>query len=1011
MARLVFLKKRGNAGALADWVGKVGFSGAVKHVAKHVTGGDMERAKKVTGKLKGMAKKRGTLSPEHAYGKTAKGGPVADGIGGLPRASELASRKVKQGFFKDGPEGAEGTPKGAMPTSPRDIPGRKKKLHGGGMGTPIVPGEHYEPDEDQLGGPDDGDRDKFREAAGVATPPKVPGVPTPPKVPGADAGAGYRAWQATKPTAGIAQQHYGRNPKWFKSLVERQRMFVKMCGPTMKKAERSCVGCSKPLSRDDVGQSLCPKCRKPRPLDAARQTDMGFKKPPVKGQLDMFRKAARKGPGSRGGKVIGYTKSGKPVYEGREADHPAHKNWTGQDHMDAAEKHETHAAEHGAEFEEAMKEAVHKEGRGGWGKYEAVTHPREKRRFYSEKVQRSIHEPHRRGEHAKDIANKHRELATKEATRSVRVRSIRHGYEDEQKIRGISREQAEAEQSKYAKEYARSVGETQGKRAWGPPPATGRASPGRGGGEGGYFPPMKKAGVPKEFRPMKCSTCNQTYTSFACPKCNTTSTERERVAKQQPVQKARMLLLKGGGKCEGCGRSMTGAQTSTFGSICGQCRDARIAYGTKYPKIKKSGSLAERQREFVKAGRKGPGSRGGIVVGRYPGGQAKYERGRIRREGMGGFLNPPGHPEHTMSVETDLRRRPWNRGSMSLQAAADAEWLDPATRAEAKRHLTEFQQKKLPLDHPEVVDWRHQVLGYFKNCWKGTGEDPWNVQNLRMGAKPPDATLNDHAGVHFIQKHYPEYQPSPEDFGGAYWGTKPGSSPEPKPESKPEYQPKTGEACSCKPGVERDNCPHCEGTGMKIDFAAIRARRTEKSIFARQRAFLKADDSDKTPCPNCGQWQRPHKGEYDCMNQCAKRGFAPRKKAHSTDESMMRDLHAAVAEGQRQRARGEGSRGGVVTGHTPRGKAKYGPSTRVKGMTLGRAREHLREHGMHIRRTDGGDFRVAHPGGEKSEASAYYTNDLDDAVETGKDMARRKAESDKLKKARVQAINGVVMIG
>jgi hypothetical protein len=41
---------------------------------------------------------------------------------------------------------------------------------------------------------------------------------------------------------------------------------------------------------------------------------------------------------------------------------------------------------------------------------------------------------------------------------------------------------------------------------------------------------------------------------------------------------------------------------------------------------------------------------------------------------------------------------------------------------------------------------------------------------------------------------------------------------------KPEYQPKTGEACGCRPGVARDNCPACEGTGQKIDFAAIRAR-------------------------------------------------------------------------------------------------------------------------------------------------------------------------------------------
>ena len=45
--------------------------------------------------------------------------------------------------------------------------------------------------------------------------------------------------------------------------------------------------------------------------------------------------------------------------------------------------------------------------------------------------------------------------------------------------------------------------------------------------------------------------------------------------------------------------------------------------------------------------------------------------------------------------------------------------------------------------------------------------------------------------------------------------------------SKPrrEYQPKTGQPCSCRPGMQRDNCPQCEGTGQRIDFAAIRGAR------------------------------------------------------------------------------------------------------------------------------------------------------------------------------------------
>ena len=47
----------------------------------------------------------------------------------------------------------------------------------------------------------------------------------------------------------------------------------------------------------------------------------------------------------------------------------------------------------------------------------------------------------------------------------------------------------------------------------------------------------------------------------------------------------------------------------------------------------------------------------------------------------------------------------------------------------------------------------------------------------------------------------------------------------PKSEPYNPYQPKTGATCSCRRGIQRDNCPSCEGTGMCINFAAIRARR------------------------------------------------------------------------------------------------------------------------------------------------------------------------------------------
>lgn len=43
------------------------------------------------------------------------------------------------------------------------------------------------------------------------------------------------------------------------------------------------------------------------------------------------------------------------------------------------------------------------------------------------------------------------------------------------------------------------------------------------------------------------------------------------------------------------------------------------------------------------------------------------------------------------------------------------------------------------------------------------------------------------------------------------------------------YQPKTGAKCSCKRGIQRDNCPNCEGTGWVIDFKRIRDKAIQKA--------------------------------------------------------------------------------------------------------------------------------------------------------------------------------------
>ncbi len=147
------------------------------------------------------------------------------------------------------------------------------------------------------------------------------------------------------------------------------------------------------------------------------------------------------------------------------------------------------------------------------------------------------------------------------------------------------------------------------------------------------------------------------------------------------------------------------------------------------------------------------------------------ERGRIVASGMGGFLNPPGHPEHTHHVETELRRRPENRGGMSLRSAVESTWLASETRNAARRMLESWNANRPPID-PE---WVRSVLGYFRGCYRNpeAGDKQWHASDMVIdAARDPMANASDHAGVNLIRGFYPDYQPTAEDFAQAQWGRK-----------------------------------------------------------------------------------------------------------------------------------------------------------------------------------------------------------------------------------------------
>lgn len=98
-------------------------------------------------------------------------------------------------------------------------------------------------------------------------------------------------------------------------------------------------------------------------------------------------------------------------------------------------------------------------------------------------------------------------------------------------------------------------------------------------------------------------------------------------------------------------------------------------------------------------------------------------------------------------------------------------------------------------------------------------------------------------------------------------------------EKEAEYQPKTGEPCSCKPGVHRDNCPDCEGTGKKIDFKKIRdkkgaAKPREAADDRCKQCRVPEHDScpGKVGCPCCADSRREGAADYVKLREQDARG-------------------------------------------------------------------------------------------------------------------------------------------
>jgi aryl-phospho-beta-D-glucosidase BglC (GH1 family) len=128
-------------------------------------------------------------------------------------------------------------------------------------------------------------------------------------------------------------------------------------------------------------------------------------------------------------------------------------------------------------------------------------------------------------------------------------------------------------------------------------------------------------------------------------------------------------------------------------------------------------------------------------------------------DGMGGFLNPPNHPEHTYSIQEF--RGGHECGSYSLGSAAESDWMPGAVRGTAKGVL-----KRWKIGEPDE-SWLASVYNYFRHCYRREDGTEVTYGNFWGNAEQEQSEnpLN-HRAYQFVKQFYPDHQPDLERIAG-----------------------------------------------------------------------------------------------------------------------------------------------------------------------------------------------------------------------------------------------------
>jgi hypothetical protein len=161
------------------------------------------------------------------------------------------------------------------------------------------------------------------------------------------------------------------------------------------------------------------------------------------------------------------------------------------------------------------------------------------------------------------------------------------------------------------------------------------------------------------------------------------------------------------------------------------------------------------------------------------------------------------------------------------------------------RHITEAKKK----DDDDIDDF---VPG-------------WDEEECREGADDSNVRPEDYMDDKYERCHETTMSGDIATVPMGFKGLKKGERTPVESVHEAAYSPKTGEKCSCKPGIERDNCPSCEGSGWKLDFAKIhqhydKQKKNQRTppVEAVKKIVGSLLGEDETgawshlECPNCG---------------------------------------------------------------------------------------------------------------------------------------------------------------